>query len=156
PHGLIRYTTQHALDGQSVHVVRPRILVYSLLLTALVSGWVWGVVHRSPLIADVLRDRNALYQQQGSHIANGYTLKLVNKTDTDHVYRVQIEVADKSPLALKGSPLAVKVPAGQVIAQDVEIGSNSPIKGRHDVTFVIEASDGSAKKRVDSAFFGPI
>ena len=156
PHGLIRYTTQHALDGQSVHVVRPRILVYSLLLTALVCGWVWGVVHRSPLIADVLRDRNALYQQQGSHIANGYTLKLVNKTDTDHVYRVQIEVADKSPLALKGSPLAVKVPAGQVIAQDVEIGSDSPIKGRHDVTFVIEASDGSAKKRVDSAFFGPV
>ena len=156
PHGLIRYTTQHALDGQTVHVVRPRIIVYSLLLTALVSGWVWGVLHRSPLIADVLRDRNALYQQQGEHIANGYTLKLVNKTDAARVYRVHIEAKNTPQLVLKGSPLDVRVPAGEVLSQAVEVASDSPVKGRHDLIFVIEARDGSAKARVDSTFFGPI
>jgi cytochrome c oxidase accessory protein FixG len=156
PHGLIRYTTQHALDGETVHVVRPRILIYSLLLTALVSAWVWGVFHRSPLIADVLRDRNALYQQQGQHIANGYTLKLVNKTDTEQHYSVTIESAGNLALALKGSPLDVRVPAGEVVAQEIEVGSDNPITGRHDLTFVIQARDGSAKARVNSTFFGPI
>ena len=156
PHGLIRYTTQHALDGQAVHVVRPRILVYSLLLAALVSAWVWGVFHRSPLIADVLRDRNALYQQQGDHIANGYTLKLVNKTDADHVYKVSIDGTGTLALTLKGGPLQVRVPAGQVVAQAVEVGSDAPVTGRHDLRFVIEASDGSSKAQVDSTFFGPM
>ena len=156
PHGLIRYTTQHGLDGEAVHVVRPRIIIYSLLLTVLVAGWIWGVMHRSPLIADVLRDRNALYQQQGDHIANGYTLKLVNKTDADRVYRVQIEAKGNPSLQLKGSPLEVRVPAGEVFSQEIEVGSQAPIKGRHHLTFVVEARDGSAKARVDSTFFGPI
>ena len=87
PRGLIRYTTQNALDGGCVRVLRPRILVYAALLAVLVAAWAWGVANRSPLIADVLRDRNALYQLQGDRVANGYTLKLVNKTDADRSYR---------------------------------------------------------------------
>ena len=121
----------------------------------MVSAWTWGVLHRSPLIADVLRDRNALYQQQGDRTANGYTLKLVNKTDSDRSYRVRIESADTT-LALTDAPLDVRVPAGQVVSQAVEVGAPAELRGRHALTFVIEADDGSAKARVDSTFFGPM
>ena len=155
PRGLIRYTTQQALDGHSGRVLRPRIFVYGALLTALVAAWTWGVFNRSPLIADVLRDRNALYQQQGDRTANGYTLKLVNKTDSDRSYRVRIESADTT-LALTDAPLDVRVPAGQVVSQAVEVGAPAELRGRHALTFVIEADDGSAKARVDSTFFGPM
>ncbi|TLX21901.1 4Fe-4S dicluster domain-containing protein [Thermomonas fusca] len=156
PHGLIRYTTQHALDGNSGRVLRPRIFVYGFLLTALVGAWTWGVFNRSPLIADVLRDRNALYQQQGDRTANGYTLKLVNKTDADRSYRVRIESADAASLVLKDAPLDVRVPAGEVVSQAVEVGAPATLRGRHALVFVIEADDGSAKARVDSTFFGPM
>ncbi len=156
PHGLIRYTTQHALDGKSGRVLRPRIFVYGFLLTALVAAWTWGVFNRSPLIADVLRDRNALYQQQGDRTANGYTLKLVNKTDADRSYRVRIESADAASLSLKDAPLEVRVPAGEVVSQAVEVGAPATLRGRHPLVFVIEADDGSAKARVDSTFFGPM
>ncbi|MBH2010627.1 4Fe-4S dicluster domain-containing protein [Thermomonas fusca] len=156
PHGLIRYTTQHALDGNSGRVLRPRIFVYGFLLTALVGAWTWGVFNRSPLIADVLRDRNALYQQQGDRTANGYTLKLVNKTDADRSYRVRIESADDASLVLKDAPLDVRVPAGEVVSQAVEVGAPATLRGRHALVFVIEADDGSAKARVDSTFFGPM
>ena len=156
PHGLIRYTTQHALDGQPGRVLRPRIFVYAALLTALVAGWTWGVAHRSPLIADVLRDRNALYQQQGDHVANGYTLKLVNKTDADRTYRVHIEPADGAALVLKDTPMEVKVPAGAVVSQEIEVGAADSVSGRHALVFVVEADDGSASARVDSTFFGPM
>ncbi len=156
PRGLIRYTTQHALDGQSGRVLRPRIFVYGFLLTALVAAWTWGVFNRSPLIADVLRDRNALYQQQGDRTANGYTLKLVNKTDTDRSYRVRIESADAASLSLTDAPLDVRVPAGEVVSQAVEVAAPATLRGRHALTFVIEADDGSAKARVDSTFFGPM
>ena len=36
--------------------------VYGLLLLGLCGAWLWGVTHRSELIAEVLRDRNALYR----------------------------------------------------------------------------------------------
>src|SRR5690606_3011113 len=71
PRGLIRYTTHNALEGGRVRVLRPRILVYSALLAVLVAAWGWGVAHRSPLIADVLRDRNALYRAHGNRVDNG-------------------------------------------------------------------------------------
>ena len=156
PRGLIRYTTQQALDGHSGRVLRPRIFVYGALLTALVAAWTWGVFNRSPLIADVLRDRNALYQQQGDRTANGYTLKLVNKTDSDRSYRVRIESADAASLSLTDAPLEVRVPAGEVVSQAIEVAAPATLRGRHALTFVIEADDGSAKARVDSTFFGPM
>ena len=156
PRGLIRYTNQNALDGRPSRILRPRIFVYGALLALLAAGWGWGVVHRSPLIADVLRDRNALYQEQGDRIANGYTLKLVNKTDADRRYRVRIEPAQGSPLALKDAPLEVAVPAGAVVSQAIEVGAPAGLRGRHALVFVVEADDGSASARVDSTFFGPM
>src|SRR3546814_1955327 len=78
--GLIRYTTQNAIDGGKTRIARPRILVYTALLVALVTAWAWGVTKRSPLIVEVLRDRNALYRSgSDGRIENRYTVKLVNK-----------------------------------------------------------------------------
>jgi polyferredoxin len=156
PRGLIRYTTQHALDGQPSRILRPRILIYATLLTALAAFWVWGILHRSPLIVDVLRDRNALFQQYTDRIDNGYTLKLVNKTDANHIYYVHVESSEAQKLTLEKAPLAVEVPAGSVISKALAVSAPADIRGRHAVTFVIEAEDKSTSVRVDSTFFGPI
>ncbi len=155
PRGLIRYTTQNALDGGRARVLRPRILVYATLLLALVAAWAWGVANRSPLIADVLRDRNALYRLDGDRVDNGYTLKLVNKTDADRSYRVRIEPGT-APLALAGEPVTVRVRAGEVLSRAIAVGAPADLRGRHALTFVVEAEDGSARARVDSTFFGPM
>ena len=62
PRGLIRYTTQHALEHQPTRVMRPRVLIYAGLLSALVVGFVVALALRSPVSLDVLRDRNTLYR----------------------------------------------------------------------------------------------
>ena len=81
----------------------------------------------------------------------------VNKTDAARSYKVRIEPADKTPLVLDDAPLVVKVPAGAVIAHELEVGAPADaVRGRHDLVFIIEAEDGSAKARVDSTFFGPL
>src|SRR3546814_10046554 len=90
--GLIRYTTQNAIDGGKTRIARPRILVYTTLLVALVTAWAWGVTTRSPLIVDVLRDRNALYRSgSDGRIENGYTVKLVNKVADARSFTIEIE-----------------------------------------------------------------
>src|SRR5690606_41892859 len=70
------YSTQNAIDNKPTRVLRPRVIVYGLLLAALAVAWVVGVNTRSPLIVEVLRDRNALYRVAGGGVVqNDYTLR---------------------------------------------------------------------------------
>src|SRR5690606_41775285 len=73
----------------------PYTTLFRSLLTLIVA-FAWGIGTRSPLIADVLRDRNALYRVVGENVDNVYTLKLVNKTDAAQQYRVTVESDRKS------------------------------------------------------------
>jgi cytochrome c oxidase accessory protein FixG len=153
PRGLIRYSTQNAIDGKPGRILRPRIIVYAVLLAALVSAWAWGVLHRSPLIADVLRDRNALYRETASGIENGYTLKLANKTDRAQRYVVAMRGA--ADLQLR-DPGTIEVPAGDVASVPLIVVGASDARGRRRIEFDVRAADGSAGDIVDSSFFGPM
>jgi len=91
PRGLIRYTTEHALKHNEGHVIRPRIMVYGLLLLVIISGTLWGMTHRVPLRADLIRDRNALYRElPGDVIENVYTLKITNMDSVPHHYLAEV------------------------------------------------------------------
>ncbi len=156
PGGLIRYTTQNAIDGGRTRVARPRIAVYTVLLLALVSAWAWGVSTRSSLIVDVLRDRNALYRPAADgRIENGYTLKLVNKAD--RARRFTVEVESKTPgIAIGGLDQPVRAEAEEVLSLPLVLGAPATVKGRQDVVFTIRSEDGAASETVDSTFFGPM
>src|SRR3546814_13858241 len=68
----------------------------------------WGVTTRSPLIVDVLRDRNALYRSgSDGRIENGYTIKLVNKVADARAFTIEIE--SKTPgITLRDMPQPVR------------------------------------------------
>ena len=155
--GLIRYTTQNAIDGQPSRVLRPRVLVYGVILIALTAGWTWGVTARSPLIAEVLRDRNALYRIAGDgRVENGYTLKLVNKDHRAHDYRITID-SDVAGIALRdGAGQAVHASAEQVLTLPLVVIAPEGVSGRHELQFQVESVDGKASETVDSSFFGPV
>ena len=154
PHGLIRYSTQNAIDGKPTRVLRPRILVYGAALLGLTLAWAWGVTHREPLIAEVLRDRNALYRETGTGIENGYTLKLVNKTDEAQVYLVSIE-GEANGLSLQ--PVApVTVQAQQVAELPLTVFGPASARGRHDLQVVVTSRGGDTRADVDTTWFGPM
>lgn len=156
PKGLIRYSTQNAIDGKRTRILRPRVLIYGALLAALLAGWGWGVSHRSTLIVDALRDRNALYREtaQGT-VENSYTLKLANKDRAAHQYRVRVE-ANSAGIAMRGGQALVQAGAEQVVSLPVVALAPAGTGGRHAIRFVVEQVDGDARKTVDSSFFGPV
>ncbi|MGY6631380.1 MAG: cytochrome c oxidase accessory protein CcoG [Wenzhouxiangella sp.] len=80
PRGLVRYTTENALNNKPTRILRPRLFIYvaALLLLATVIGLI--LTGRDPLIADVLRDRTALYRLVDSELENSYSLKLTNRS----------------------------------------------------------------------------
>jgi len=152
PKGLIRYTTQNALDGRRARVLRPRVFVYGALLLVLLGAFAFGVATRTPLIAEVLRDRNALYRETAAGIENGYTLKLVNKTE--RVQRFAIALQDSSSMVLHTAPI-IEVAASDVASVPVVVVAPAGIHGRHEIHFAIHSSDGTVRKTVESSFFGP-
>ena len=155
PKGLIRYSTQNAIDGKPTRVLRPRILVYGTILLALMVGWGVGVANRSPLIAEVLRDRNALYRETADGIENGYTLKLVNKTDQPQRYVIDVAAADLPTLQLREAT-EVDVAAGAVASRPLTLVAPRGTGGRHDLRITVRTRDGATTRSVDSSFFGPM
>jgi polyferredoxin len=156
PRGLIRNTTQNALDGKPSRILRPRILVYGTLLLLLLVGFAVGIATRTPLLVDVIRDRNALYRvaADGS-IENAYLLRIVNKEDQPHVFTVRIEGAPGILLVEAGAthaaapeevltvPVTLRAPAGSVT-------------GRADLRFVVDSDAEGVQAVEETRFFGPI
>ena len=156
PHGLIRYSTQNAIDGKSTRVLRPRIFVYGFILLGLVLAWGWGVTHRTDLITEVLRDRNALYREVGDGVVeNSYTLKLVNKGQHDNRYRITLKT-DTPGIVLGEGEYTTQVDAEQVLSLPLRVSAPDSIRGRHEVVFHIESLDGVSKQTVQSSYFGPM
>ena len=155
PQGLIRYTTQNAVDGKQVKVLRPRILIYGALLGAIFIGWIYGVLNRTPLIVDVLRDRNALYRVAADKsIENAYTLKLVNKQGV--AQRFRIELVDAADLGIVDGPLIVEAAAEQVISRPITLRASASTHGRRDVTLRIQSiEDPGLKVEHTTRFFAP-
>lgn len=156
PRGLIRYSTQNAIDGKSTRVVRSRLLVYFVLLLVLIGGWAWGVVARSSLIVDVLRDRNALYRSsQDGMIENAYTLKLVNKVDGGRDFKLSIE-SSAPDIVLREPRGTIHAGADEVLSLPLVLSAPSSLHGRHEISIVVTGADGKVRESVDSAFFGPM
>ena len=156
PRGLIRYTTQNQIDGKPAHVLRPRIIVYAGLLLALLGGWMYGVTHRSVLLAEALRDRNVMYRQaDDGRIENSYTIKLVNKEQQPRRFVIDVAPTDMPGAALRGGPRTVQAGSGEVLSVPVTVSASPEVTGRHEVHFVVRGADADAGTTVKSSFFGP-
>ncbi|MFT5448013.1 MAG: polyferredoxin [Gammaproteobacteria bacterium] len=83
---MVRYSTENAVQNETRHVIRPRVIVYASL-----TGVVVAVLMRTPVGLDVLRDRNALYRETSQGLVeNVYTLKIINMDERRHEYTVEI------------------------------------------------------------------
>lgn len=155
-HGLIRYSTQNAIDGKPTKIARPRILVYGTLLLGLMLAWLIVVNVRSDLIVEVLRDRRVMYRENiDGSIENDYTLKLANKSDQARVFRISLE-SDEPGVLLREAGVPIRARAGAVSSIPLTlVDLDGDIKGRRTIRFVVDSEDGRAHKVVDSSFFGP-
>jgi cytochrome c oxidase accessory protein FixG len=158
PRGLIRYATEESLAGRASHILRPRVILYFLLLAAGFGGFAWSVTHRVPLMLDVVRDRNALYRvASDGAIENAYTLKIMNKDDVARRYRVSVAGQDAVEIAGR-EPLEAEVQPGKVLALPVTLRAPAgAVQGRADVVFAVEApGDPAVRDEETSRFFGPM
>jgi cytochrome c oxidase accessory protein FixG len=141
PRGLIRYDTQHGLEGKRKRVLRPRTIVYASLLALLATGFGVTLSGRNVVGVDVIRDRNALFRERSDgRIENVYNVKILNKDRDAHEFRIlgtgleglEVDYAGPTvwvgPGAVQSVPVRIRVP-------------RSSVKGGSDLVFSIEATD---------------
>jgi polyferredoxin len=61
------------------------------LLGLLIAGLAFSIVQRTPLRAELIRDRNVLYRElSDGQVENVYSLKLINMDRRTHQYRITV------------------------------------------------------------------
>jgi cytochrome c oxidase accessory protein FixG len=157
PRGLIKYTTENAIAGEKPRIIRPRIIVYGVVLLILLIGLVGALSSRYELRINILRDRNALYRELASgQIENVYALKVLNKSERDHP--LTLVVSGLPNLIVETEPSHPVAVAGEltIVTVRVQTGSNSTRDGGHDIVFELR-SEAAPEVSVDakSRFFLP-
>ena len=156
PRGLIRYTTENALNHKKSSIFRPRILIYAAILIALLTLLVTSMATRTPLILDVIRDRNSLYREVADDvIENIYTLKIINQHSESREF--DLSVTGIEGIALDGVPQPLLVPGGEVLSLPVRVRvQRENAYGIMAIDFHIEAvDDPGVAITEDSRFLGP-
>jgi polyferredoxin len=141
PRGLVRYTTQHALEREQTHVLRPRVLVYGTILALLAGGFLLALALRSPVALDVIRDRNSLYRLlDDGRVENVYTLKVLNKSERDRSFALSVSGAGS--LSLDPAEPRIDVTSGEVLPVVVRVRRDAyQPAGSETIHFRISARD---------------
>ena len=155
PHGLIRYTTQQQLEGKASRVLRPRIFIYGFLLLGMFATFAVGIAQRSPLIVDVMRDKQLYRVNNQGDIENSYTLRLINKAVDSQVYKFRIESDAAVSIGNHVREFSLAAEEVQTLAVTL-VAKQGKVKGRADVRFVLESADGSVTVIEESRFLAPV
>jgi cytochrome c oxidase accessory protein FixG len=156
--GLIRYTTESSLEGKHTTILRPRVIIYGLILIGITVGAFYSILNRMPIGMDVIRDRNSLYRETNEGlIENVYIIKLLNMDKQDHSYTLKAEgIPD---LVLKKDSDTIDVKSGEVIELPVRVQVDADnLKQRsNEISFTLKAIGHDELSVVEEArFLGPV
>ena len=161
PRGLVRYTTENAMAqhwtaGQTLrHVLRPRILVYSSILGAIIIAMVVSLSIRTPFKVNVVRDRGVMARiVAGGNLENVYRLQVMNATESTQHYK--LSVGGLKGIAIGSeSTIAVDSTQARWVAVRVQLPYEAAAPGSHPIQFEITALDTADKITEKSVFVVP-
>jgi cytochrome c oxidase accessory protein FixG len=145
PRGLIRYTSEEALATRKSslkELARPRVLVYSALVVALVSALALTASGRKVAEVSILRGIGAPFVEQGDEIRNLVRIKVRNRTDAPAAFSLSLLGADNATLVAPQNP--VTVPAGEQTTESVFVLSPRAafVAGKRAVRIRVATADG--------------
>jgi cytochrome c oxidase accessory protein FixG len=146
PKGLIRYSTTHAMEQKLTRAqmfrraFRPRVLIYSAVLLAIVVAAGVSLWLRVPLKVDVIRDRAAIAREvEGGYIENVYRLQLINTEEEERYYYVVVDGLPGIHLATAAG-FAVDGASTRMVTVRVRVPAGAVQPGTHPIQFQVSAA----------------
>jgi cytochrome c oxidase accessory protein FixG len=117
--GLIKFTSESALAGKKVKLLRPKVVGYLFVCLVIVAVMAVQFMARSELEVNVVRDRTSLYRENNlGLIDNTYTLILINKSQA--ILNVNIGVSGLNYIESIGS-FNLSLAPGEVLKHPITL-----------------------------------
>lgn len=98
--GLIRYSSEAALAGEPVKHLRPRVILYPLVLVVLLAAFGVALMGRGTAELDILRVRATPYEVlETGQVSSRVRFKLTNRSDVARTYSLAVEAPGVEAIA---------------------------------------------------------
>jgi cytochrome c oxidase accessory protein FixG len=146
PTGLIRYASQEGLAGRPGTLWRPRVVIYSIALTVVLSLLALTLGTRAQAEIIVLRSSSEPYSVEADgRVANQLRVKIVNRTNATHDYTVQVQDFRGGTVIAPELPLRISAGAQRTTSLFLVDSFASFRDGRHRITLRISDGAGFSK-----------
>ncbi|OFZ99988.1 MAG: cytochrome c oxidase accessory protein CcoG [Betaproteobacteria bacterium RIFCSPLOWO2_02_67_12] len=145
PRGLIRYSTQHAMERKLTpsqvlrRALRPRVLVYTGIVWAVIVAAAIGLYVRIPLKVDVIRDRAAIAREvAGGQIENVYRLQITNTAETERNLEIAAQGLPTLEIA-SDTRLELDATSSRLVPVRLRVQPGAVAPGTHGIQFRVRA-----------------
>ena len=159
--GLIKYSTQNAINqhwtkSQTLrHVLRPRVLIYSTILGAIVVTMVVSLALRTPFKVDVVRDRGMLARMvEAGRIENVYRLQVMNATEATQNFTISAEGLP-GLVVVSDKDVTVESTQARWVAVRLQVPPDTASPGSHNIRFVVAGQNDVGRVLEKSVFIVP-
>lgn len=171
PEGLIAYDSLKNFERREkgetniFRIIRPRTIIYSVILVIVSMIMLYSLLNRSELDVNILRDRNPLFVQLSSgDIRNGYTIKIMNKSEGVQKYSIEVDgvdnmnvrVDDAEEFTTAGAPIVtVSRDVLKPLKLYISIPRDNLSDDSMDIRFTVKEIDSDAEDIQSTSFKGP-
>ena len=142
PKGLIRYSSRELLEGHKRHLIRPRTVLYPVALALFLGAFTYALATRDAADVTVLGGQGEPFTVQADgQIANQVRVKIANRTNADHDYRIEVVGASDGSVVVPQNPLRVAAGESAVTPLFVLLPRSTFHDGEHRVS--VRVSDGA-------------
>ena len=142
PRGLIRNSTENGMtqnlsQAQMLRrVLRPRVLVYTAVLSFITVGMLWSLLARANFKVDVQRDRGSVARTVGQGMTeNVYRLQIMNATEQAQTYAIRLSGLEGA-LVVPEALVTVDAASSRLVPLRVQAPPGISA-GSHPIAFVI-------------------
>ncbi|WP_215777494.1 cytochrome c oxidase accessory protein CcoG [Paludibacterium sp. B53371] len=162
PRGLISYTTENVQEGKFTRdqikqrILRPRVIMYSLVLLVVITTAATAFFLRLPFKVDIIRDRASLVREtDDGWLENSYSIRIMNVTDQPQRFTLTVDGMPDLRLQADEKEILVRPGDNRLVGVRVQAQPEVATKGSHEIHFTISrADDPSLKTREKSSFIG--
>jgi cytochrome c oxidase accessory protein FixG len=141
PRGLVRYTSQTELESGKRKFIRPRLVVYSVMLLIMFSALGFSLVGKSTADVTILRGLGAPFSVLPSgEVSNQIRIKIANRSGEDRSYAFELVDAEGLTLVAPENPLIVAAGDSQMTGAFITTQPSSFTDGVIEIT--LHVTDG--------------
>jgi cytochrome c oxidase accessory protein FixG len=173
--GLIKFSTQNAMTNRWTqsqvmqHIKRPRVLIYSAVLSVLVIGLLTSLWFKPTYRVNVVRDGVMARISDDGEIENVYRIQIMNATEQEQFYQLKInglkdveietealtDQEEKDGQAHHMKAIAVKPTEARWVVVDLKVPDGVMEPGSHKIQFEVLAQGRNEIVTEKSVFLVP-